>query len=107
MSKAKSSKASLRSGAHARSAARTLPAPRRARARRSDIFERAAELMTAKGFAGMSARDLADALEFSKANVFYHLGSKEELLHRIFVDTLEHFIQNVEQILERPDSAET
>jgi AcrR family transcriptional regulator len=106
MSKARSSKASLRSVARGRSASATLPAPRRARAPRSDIFERAAELMTVKGFAGMSARDLADALEFSKANVFYHLGSKEELLHRIFVDTLEHFIQNVEQIFSRTDSPE-
>jgi AcrR family transcriptional regulator len=80
--------------------------PRRARAPRSDIFDRAAELMTVKGFAGMSARDLADALDFSKASVFYHLGTKEELLYRIFVDTLEDFLRRVEEILGRSDPPE-
>jgi AcrR family transcriptional regulator len=80
--------------------------PRRARAPRSDIFVRAAELMMVKGFAGMSARDLADALEFSKASVFYHLGTKEELLYRIFVDTLEDFLRHVEAILGRRDAPE-
>ena len=62
--------------------------------------------MKEKGFAGMSARELANDLEFSKANFFYHFRSKEELLYRIFVDTLEHFIRHVEEILARPDSAE-
>jgi hypothetical protein len=42
------------------------------RSRRSDILERAADLIGRKGFAGMSARNLAGALEFSKANFFYH-----------------------------------
>ena len=50
--------------------------------RRSDILDRAADLIGRKGFAGMSARNIADELEFSKANFFYHIRSKEDLLYR-------------------------
>ena len=31
---------------------------------------------------------LVDALEFSKANFYHHIESKEELLYEIFLDTL-------------------
>ena len=74
-----------------------------ARSRREDILERAAHLMKIKGFAGMSARDIAEDLEFSKANFFYHVKSKEELLYQIFVENLEYALRHVEEILKRPD----
>src|SRR4029453_7546887 len=77
---------------------------RRARAQRVDIVERAAHLIQEKGFAGMSARALAKELAFSKANLFYHVPSKEELLYRIFVETLEHFTGRVEEILARRET---
>lgn len=72
--------------------------------RRSDILERAAELIGKKGFAGMSARDLAGELEFSKANFFYHVRNKETLLHEIFVETLNYAIRHIEEIVNRSDS---
>ena len=55
--------------------------------------------MQEKGFAGMSVQQLADTLEFSKANVFYHLKSKEELLYHIFVENFEYTIRALEQIV--------
>lgn len=52
----------------------------------------------------MSARDLAGELEFSKANFFYHVGSKEDLLHEIFVETLNYAIRHIEEIINRAES---
>ena len=53
-----------------------------------DIVEQAIRLMEEKGFAAVSVQHLADALEFSKANFYHHIESKEELLYEIFLDTL-------------------
>jgi len=69
---------------------------------REEILHHAAQLMKDRGFAGMSARELAESLEVSKANLFYHLENKETLLYEIFVETLEYTIQQVEDILARP-----
>jgi len=57
--------------------------------------------MQEKGYGGISAQDIADALDFSKANFFYHVKSKEELLYHIFVDTYELAIRHYEEILAR------
>jgi AcrR family transcriptional regulator len=57
--------------------------------------------MEKKGYGGISAQDIADALEFSKANFFYHVKSKEELLYHIFLDTLHFSIRHLEGILAR------
>ena len=72
--------------------------------RRGAILQRAAMLMQEKGFAGMSARELAHSLDFSKANFFYHVRNKEEILYQIFVETLEYTLSSVEEVLARPDS---
>jgi AcrR family transcriptional regulator len=69
--------------------------------RRRDILHRAAELMQKKGYGGISAQHIADALEFSKANFFYHVKSKEDLLYHIFVDTLQFTVRHVEEIISR------
>jgi AcrR family transcriptional regulator len=85
-----------------RSARRVLaPTP----LRRRDILDRAARLMQEKGYGGISAQDIADALDFSKANFFYHVKSKEDLLYHIFVDTLQFTIRHLEQIMTRKASA--
>ena len=59
--------------------------------------------MREKGFAGMSVQHVADALEFSKANFFYHIKSKEQLLYDIFVETLNFSMRAFEEILQRTD----
>ena len=61
--------------------------------------------MQEKGYGGISAQDIADALDFSKANFFYHVRSKEDLLYHIFVDTLQFAIRHYEEILARDTSA--
>ena len=61
--------------------------------------------MQEKGYGGISAQDIADALGFSKANFFYHVKSKEDLLYHIFVDTLQFTIEHLEQIMARDADA--
>jgi AcrR family transcriptional regulator len=67
--------------------------------RRREIFNEAVRLMEEKGFAAMSIRHVADALEFSKANFYHHIDSKEQLLYDIFVDTLEYSLSHIEEIV--------
>ena len=74
-----------------------------ARMGRESLHRHAAQLMTDRGFAGMSARKLAESLDVSKANLFYHLETKEALLYDIFVELLEHCGKHIEDILARPD----
>jgi AcrR family transcriptional regulator len=56
-------------------------------ARRTDTRERiisvAAGLFAEKGFAGTSIRDISDALGVTKAALYYHFASKEEMLAAI------------------------
>lgn len=55
--------------------------------------------MEEKGFAAMSVQHIADALEFSKANFYHHVDSKEKLLHEIFVETLQFSLGRIEEIV--------
>ena len=67
--------------------------------RRREILKEAVRLMEEKGFAAMSVQHVADALEFSKANFYHHIDSKEQLLYDIFVDTLEYSLSHLEEIV--------
>jgi TetR/AcrR family transcriptional regulator, cholesterol catabolism regulator len=66
--------------------------------------DHAVRLMEEKGFAAVSVQHLADALEFSKANFYHHIESKEQLLYEIFVDTLQFSIGRIDAILQQDDS---
>ena len=61
--------------------------------------------MQAKGYGGISAQHIADALDFSKANFFYHVKSKEHLLYQIIVENLQLAIRQYETILRRKATA--
>lgn len=56
-------------------------------ARRTDTRERilttAALLFSEKGFSATSIRDISDALGVTKAALYYHFTSKEQILHAI------------------------
>ena len=56
-------------------------------ARRTDTRERivnvAAGLIAEKGFNGTSIKDISDALGVTKAALYYHFASKDEILHAI------------------------
>jgi AcrR family transcriptional regulator len=61
--------------------------------------------MQEKGYGGISAQHIADALDFSKANFFYHVKSKEQLLFQIIVENLQFAIRHYEEILKRKATA--
>ena len=50
---------------------------------RDRILEEAAKLFTEKGYEATSVQDLAQALGLSKAALYHHFGSKEEILYEI------------------------
>jgi AcrR family transcriptional regulator len=71
--------------------------------RRRDIVDQALLLMEDKGFAAVSVQHLADALEFSKANFYHHVESKEKLLYEIFVEVLQSSLERIESIVDSAD----
>src|SRR5882762_4913433 len=82
-----------------RSSRRRTPQKSVAGGRRQQIFDHAILLMKEKGFVGTSVQDLADGLEFSKANFYYHIKSKEEMLYRISFETLNMKFDRLKAIL--------
>jgi AcrR family transcriptional regulator len=56
----------------------------------------ALELFAAKGYAGASVRDIAEAMGLTKAGVSYHFPAKEDLLHYL----VEPVLEAVERVLE-------
>lgn len=74
-------------------------------ATRSRILEVALALFSERGYAGTSIRDIADRLAITKAAVYYHFRSKEDLL----TEVLEPAMTRVSALLAdhpRPDSLE-
>lgn len=73
-------------------------------ARRSDIYGKALNLFTDKGYSGTSMSMIARALKMSKANLYYYCSSKEDLFYKIHLDYLQNnFIPIVEKAELLPD----
>ena len=51
--------------------------------RRAQILETAARIFCEKGFDKASMEDVADAVGLTKAGLYHHIGSKDELLFAI------------------------
>ncbi|MFA5628326.1 MAG: TetR/AcrR family transcriptional regulator [Thiohalomonadaceae bacterium] len=64
--------------------------------RRNDIRDEAARVFALKGFHGASVQEIADAIGFTKASIYYYYKSKEELLF----DILTFADQQVSALLE-------
>jgi AcrR family transcriptional regulator len=52
----------------------------------------AAQMFRARGYAGTTTRELANALAIRNASLYHHIGSKEDLLYRLCV----HALSNIE-----------
>lgn len=67
--------------------------------RDQQILEIAGDVISAKGFAATSIRDIARAADISIAALYRHIGSKDELLHRItqtrMQELFDHFEANL------------
>ena len=63
------------------------------------LLDAAAALFARKGYGATSTREIAAALGIQKASLYYHIGSKEELLYAICKSSLEQIRGDVEAAL--------
>lgn len=70
-------------------------------ATRHRILEVALDLFSRQGYAGTSIRDIAEQMEMTKAAVYYHFPSKEELL----ADVLSPAMARVNRVLDEHEAA--
>jgi len=73
---------------------------------RDRILEEAAKLFTEKGYEATSVQDIAQALGLSKAALYHHFGSKEEILYEISLLALKGLVAAGEEALKVPDPKE-
>lgn len=65
------------------------------------ILKEAAKLFKQKGFGGTGMRDLAGQLGMEAASMYYHIGSKDEILEKICSEVANKYLQNLEEIEEK------
>ncbi|MBT2410851.1 helix-turn-helix transcriptional regulator [Streptomyces sp. ISL-12] len=79
--------------------------------RRGDTRQRiqdvALELFAEQGYEKTSLREIAERLEVTKAALYYHFKTKEEILVSIFEDLTQPMEELIEWGLEQPRSLET
>lgn len=73
---------------------------------RDRILEEAARLFTEKGYEATSVQDIAQALALSKAALYHHFRSKEEILFEISLLALEGLLRAGEGALRVEDPKE-
>lgn len=66
------------------------------------VRDAAAALFLEKGFADTTIQDIGDAAGLSKARAFYHISSKEALLHEILMIGLSRISRRLEEICGHP-----
>lgn len=62
------------------------------------ILKEAAKLFRQKGFGGTSMRDLAAQLGMEAASMYYHIGSKDEILEKICFEVANNYLVHLEEI---------
>ncbi|MDM7324641.1 MAG: TetR/AcrR family transcriptional regulator [Thermus sp.] len=75
-------------------------------ATRHRILEEAARLFTEKGYEATSVQELAEALGLSKAALYHHFPSKEEILYEISQEALKGLLREGEKALAAPTPQE-
>jgi len=53
---------------------------RKGQARNEEVFRTAARLMVEKGYGGTSISDIAKAVGMTKAGLYHHITSKQDIL---------------------------
>jgi AcrR family transcriptional regulator len=64
------------------------------------ILDAATQLFSEKGFLGTTTQELADAVGLVKGTLYYHIGSKDELLYRIHQQVTEEGTRRWQAILD-------
>jgi len=58
------------------------------------LFDTAADLFWRQGYAATTTREIATAFGIQQASLYHHMASKEDLLYRICVSSLEPFLED-------------
>ena len=66
--------------------------------RRQEIIEAAGHVFKKKGFKGTSLGDVAEHLKTDRANLYYYVGSKEELLDGAVTEAVEANLAHAKEI---------
>ena len=75
--------------------------------RKSEIYRKALDLFITRGYNGTSMSMIAKALGMSKANLYHHCSSKEDLFYKIHLEHLEkHLIPIIKESENLPDPRE-
>jgi AcrR family transcriptional regulator len=72
---------------------------------RTRILDTALELIAENGFAGTSTRELSERLGFTKAALYYHFRTKDDLLAALVRPALDDLAALVEGATPRPSAA--
>lgn len=80
--------------------------PERAQARRRDILLAAARVFARLGYDGATLDDIADQFGATKAAIYYHFRSKEEIYTEIRATAVRDAIRRLDAILARRDPPE-
>ena len=64
------------------------------------ILSVSTNLMSKKGFNGVSLQQIADKTRINKSNIFYYFKNKEELLLRILEKPFDEFYRNFQKIVQ-------
>lgn len=75
-------------------------------ARNEEVFRTAAEMMVQKGYGGTSVGDIAKAVGMTKAGLYHHISSKQDMLFQIMkfaMDSVETVIVSPTRVIVDPE----
>jgi AcrR family transcriptional regulator len=68
------------------------------------LLDSAAALFWEKGYASTTTREIAAAVDIRQASLYYHVASKEDLLYKICISSLERFLDEVPSAVGNPET---
>jgi AcrR family transcriptional regulator len=75
--------------------------------RRAEIIVAGAKVFKVKGYTGTSLADIAEELGTDRANLYYYVGSKEELFREVVTGAIEHNLHVAEAVRSGSGTAAT
>jgi len=68
------------------------------------IVDTAEQLFARFGYLGVSMTDIAESLEITKAALYYHFDSKEEIYLKVLDNAFEEFLEAIQKVISNKNS---